>query len=203
MSSSRSDLGITPEEVLHFWFTGNCHDGVTTFECLKIWWGKQPAIDAYISDHFEPLIKQGMAGELRDWETTPEGTFALIILYDQMSRNAYRGTAGMFSQDQEALRLAKSAIEQGWDVQFPTQKRMFFYMPLMHAEDMADQDFGVKKFSELAAEDSSKTQFIDYMNRHRAIIERFGRYPHRNKILNRNSTPEEEEFLLQPGSSFL
>ncbi len=148
------------------------------------------------------------AGELEaEWGATPRGRIALIIVLDQFSRHIHRGTPAAFAQDPAAQRLALAGVEQGTDRALIPAQRAFFYLPFEHAEDLALQRRGVQLFQLLATEVAPAwrkeyTGFSDYAGHHRDIVERFGRFPHRNTVLGRASTPEETEFLKQPGSSF-
>ena len=132
---------------------------------------------------------------------------ALILCCDQFPRNIFRGTPGAFAYDARALQLSLSGIERGWDRQLRCVERAFFYLPLEHSEDRGHQERSVELFGELLreapeAQKSGFESFLDYARRHREIIAQFGRFPHRNRILGRVSTPEERAFLKQPGSSF-
>jgi uncharacterized protein (DUF924 family) len=174
-----------------------------------MWWAKEQVTDEYIRKNFEGDLIAATEGRLREWERTPRGTLALIILLDQFSRNMYRETPRAFSQDTLALEIAMSGIEKGFDKGLHPVMKVFFYMPFMHSEDMEMQKRSLALFGSLEMEFTSPGDLAemlssnrDYAERHYAIINRFGRYPHRNKILGRESTPEEVEFLKQPGSSF-
>ncbi|MBF8302770.1 MAG: hypothetical protein HW396_1051, partial [Candidatus Dadabacteria bacterium] len=154
-------------------------------------------------------LELAVGGKLKSWENTPRGTLALIILLDQFSRNIYRGTAKAFSQDSLALYVCLRGIEKGFDKRLHPVERLFLYMPLEHSEDLEMQKKSVEYFSMLEklfpappSLASMVSEFKKYAGMHYVIIERFGRFPHRNEILGRKSTPEEIEFLKQPGSSF-
>ncbi|MCI0481529.1 MAG: DUF924 domain-containing protein, partial [Candidatus Dadabacteria bacterium] len=147
--------------------------------------------------------------KLREWEKTPRGTLALIILLDQFSRNILRDTPGAFSHDPQALETAAKGIEKGFDKVLHPVMRVFFYMPFMHSENLDMQERSITLFGALERDFPSPpglgkmlSSNRDYAERHYAVVKRFGRYPHRNKILGRESSPEEIEFLKQPGSSF-
>jgi len=144
---------------------------------------------------------------LDGWAETPRGCLALIILLDQFSRNIFRGSPEAFSQDKKARETLQSALARGLDKQLHDVEKWFFYMPLMHSENFGDQKDSVAIFKRLIEECVPALELAlapshDYAVRHFDIVKRFGRYPHRNKILGRISTPEEVEFLKQPGSSF-
>lgn len=178
----------SPAELLSFWFS----------EAVKSKWFKpDDGFDAELRDRFGPWLSKAKRGELAHWAEQPDGALALIILTDQLPRNIHRGKPEAFATDPSALATAKNAIAQGYDQRVLPERRPFFYLPYEHSEDLADQDTGVALFEALGVE-----ELLDYMLRHRAIIARFGRFPHRNAILGRISTPEEVEFLRQPGSSF-
>ncbi len=149
---------------------------------------------------FETDIARAVRGELDHWCATPRGQLALIVLLDQFSRNIYRGTARAFAQDRKALAVCRDGLEPGTDRALRPVERLFFYMPLQHAEDRDAQRRSVESFEGLLAEVAPLHRplcqgFRDYAHRHRAVIERFGRFPHRNVILGRPSTPEELAFL--------
>ncbi|MDQ3031499.1 MAG: DUF924 domain-containing protein [Myxococcota bacterium] len=171
------------------------------------WWTKDPAFDAMLEERFGALLERAAEGELDSWARTARGALALVILLDQLSRNIFRGTPRAFAQDPRALELARVALEHGLDAELPLDHRVFLYMPLMHAEDLEAQRECVRLFEQLAREappDRRDTlqNNVEFAARHLEIIERFGRFPHRNAILGRDTTPEEEAFLREPGSSF-
>ena len=157
-----------------------------------------------MKDRFGVWIQAAMDGKLSTWTTgptsTPQSRLAFIILLDQLSRNAYRETPKMFSQDEMALKVAMEAIFDHHDDQgFSLYQRLFLYLPLMHSEDPKIQTTSIKLYGD---RDLGVPMSIEFANRHAEIIHRFGRYPHRNVILGRESTPEEIEFLKEPMSSF-
>jgi uncharacterized protein (DUF924 family) len=185
------------EEILKFWFQ----------ESSEKWWIKDEAFDRSIRERFEGDLKRAAAGAHEDWKTTPRPCLAYIILLDQFSRNIYRNTPRAFAQDPIALRACLDAVERGLDQSLSHTERIFLYMPMMHSEEIAVQRRGTEIFRKLADEapaemKASLENNYSYALRHAEIIERFGRFPHRNQILGRTSTPEEIEFLKQPGSSF-
>lgn len=193
------------QEILEFWF--GSLDQPVPVEKKKMWWTKSDATDGEIRTRFEETLQAAARGEYDAWKETPQGALALILLFDQFSRNIYRGTPQAFAQDHLALELARSMVESGQDQALPTLQRTFVYMPFEHAEDLDAQRRCLDLFACLVedAPATHKEQCLDYhgyAQRHHEIIERFGRFPHRNKILGRDSTPEEVEFLKQPGSSF-
>lgn len=181
-------LAATPDDVLKFWFTDSSP---------KQWFTRNDAFDAAIRDTLGPLHARAVAGELDDWAATPRGALALMILLDQAPRNLHRGSARAFASDPAALRHARAAIAAGFDAGLSDDERLFFYLPFEHSEDLADQERCIELCRTLAT-----AQYVEYAERHRNVIARFGRFPHRNAVLGRASTPEELEFLKQPGSSF-
>jgi uncharacterized protein (DUF924 family) len=175
-------------DILRFWF-----DEIEPAQ----WWRADPAFDAQVRDRFGPVLRAATAGELHAWRATPEGRLAEVIVLDQFSRNIHRGTPAAFAADPMALALAQEAVAGGHDQALPVPRRAFLYMPYMHSESRAIHALSAQLFSTPGLEKNHESGL-----RHRAIIERFGRYPHRNAILGRESTAEELEFLKQPGSGF-
>jgi uncharacterized protein (DUF924 family) len=184
-----------PEEVLSFWFDDVVGDDFKTRS--HVWFGKNPAFDTDIQKRFGSLRADAAAGKLTDWERSARAALGLVIVLDQFPRNIFRGTPQAFATDAMALATAKRAIENGFDRQLRPVERLFLYLPFEHAESLADQERSVALSRTLGDPGS-----LDYAERHRAIIARFGRFPHRNAILGRASTPEEIAFLAEPGSSF-
>ena len=195
-------------QVLDFWFGACGADGSLDPVKRKMWFGSGRDYDAGIRKRFRKLHRRAAQGELeREWAATPPGAMALIILLDQVSRHIHRGTAAAFAQDAAAQKLAIAGVEQGADRALIPAQRAFFYLPFEHAEDLELQRKGARLFERLSGEVAPAWRreyigFADYSGHHRDIIERFGRFPHRNVILGRASTPEEIEFLKEPGSSF-
>ena len=176
------------QRVLSFWFDRHGPD---------TWWVKDSAFDNAIRAQFGGLHARAARAELHDWRTSPEGRLAEIIVLDQFSRNLYRGDARAFACDGMALALAQEAVRAGADRAVPPRRRPFFYMPYEHSESAHIHEIAVLLFQSLGDPDS-----LSYELQHKAIIDRFGRYPHRNKALSLASTPEEIAFLETPGSSF-
>ncbi|MEP0072969.1 MAG: DUF924 family protein [Marinomonas sp.] len=176
------------KDIIDFWFT--------ELE-PKHWWQKDIEFDAMIQSRFGSQYKQAKAGELFGWRETALGSLAEIIVLDQFSRNIYRDKPESFACDALALALAQFAISKGFDTDLPTVERSFLYMPFMHSESKLIHIEAVKLFESLG-----NAHNLEFEHKHKAIIDRFGRYPHRNAILGRVSTPEEIEFLKQEGSSF-
>lgn len=161
------------------------------------WWQKDDALDLHIAKRFMTTHEAARACELSDWRDDPLGRLAEIIVLDQFSRNIHRGLALAFANDQLALGLAQEALRQGLDQHVDYDQRAFFYMPFMHSESRVIHEQALEIF-----EAYGSAEQLDYEIQHKVIIDRFGRYPHRNEILGRKSTPDELEFLKQPGSSF-
>jgi len=177
-----------PHTVLAFWF-----QEIRPAD----WWAANPAFDEQVRSRFGALHEQAIRCELFAWRMTPEGRLAEVIVLDQFSRNIHRGTPGAFAADPLALALAQEAVAAGVDLQLQFEQRPFLYMPYMHSESAAIHAVGEPLMKERAPQHTH-----DFELKHRAIVDRFGRYPHRNAILGRTSTAEELEFLKQPGSSF-
>ncbi len=176
------------ETILQFWF-----------EELKPaqWWVKDKELDQLIYDRFAAIHTKAGHCELYDWRKTAEGRLAEIIILDQFSRNMYRDTPQAFTQDQLALVLAQEAVAGGFDQQLPPVKRSFIYLPYMHSESLKIHEVAEKLYSQPGLE-----SHLEWEIKHKDIIKRFGRYPHRNRILGRKSSEEEDLFLQQPGSRF-
>ena len=175
-------------DILHFWFTELTE---------KQHFAKDAALDALIAQRFGTVLEAGSRCELFGWRGSPAGRLAEIILLDQFSRNVWRDTPRAFAQDALALALAQELVARGDDAQLSTDQRYFAYMPYMHSESLAVHAEALRLFTAL-----DNANALHYEERHQAIIQRFGRYPHRNAILGRESTPEEIEFLQESGSGF-
>ncbi|MEN9225716.1 MAG: DUF924 family protein [Thermostichus sp. HHBFW_bins_43] len=189
----------TPEEILRFWFGDPAEPEYG--QPRPEWFKKDPAFDRRIENLFLPLYEQAAAGQLEPWQGSPSTCLALIVVLDQFPRNMFRNTPRAFATDPLALRAARQAVAQGFDRQLLPVQRWFVYLPFEHSENLADQQQSLQLFRQLESDPASHNA-IDYARRHLEIIEQFGRFPHRNAILGRPSTPEELEFLQQPGSSF-
>ena len=187
------------QDVLNFWF-GNPEDA-DYGKPRKFWFIKSLDTDKQIKSRFETTYQAAARGELNDWRTSALSCLALIIVLDQFPRNLYRGKPQSFATDRMALEMANYALEQNYDRQLLPVQRWFIYLPLEHSENLADQKRSLQLFSSLKDDPDSEST-IDYAQKHLDIIKRFGRFPHRNEILGRESTPEEIEFLKQPGSRF-
>lgn len=182
-----------PADILAFWFEGD------TTERRDKWFAKEAAFDRLCAG-FTAAIRDAAAGRFDHWALTPQGALALIILLDQLPRNVFRGSAEAYAADPHAREIARAAIAAGFDTRLTPVERMFVYLPFEHAETMADQDESVRLYETLRDALGAKT--VDHADRHREVIQRFGRFPHRNAALGRISTPEEEAWLAQPGAGF-
>jgi uncharacterized protein (DUF924 family) len=193
---------MTPQEVLDFWFLPPSNEGHG--KPRDEWFRKDSRFDAAIADRFNAAIAQALAGGLRDWDREgADGTLARILVLDQFTRNAFRGTPASFAGDALALAAALELEASKADRTLSPMERWFAYMPFEHAEDAGMQEKSVTLLAELARENPLDfAGALDFARRHRGVIARFGRFPHRNAILGRASTPEELVFLSQPGSGF-
>ena len=187
------------DDILEFWFGRPEDNGFG--ELRDLWFEKDAAFDAKIRRRFLAVHECAAAGELDDRANTAEGALALIVVLDQFSRNMFRGQPGMYATDEKARALARMALDRGFDQQLGPVQRIFIYLPFEHSEALADQTLSVKLFAALPAI-PNRDDGISSALRHREIVERFGRFPHRNAILGRETTPEEAAFLKQPNSSF-
>ena len=184
--------------VLAFWFDP-AHEAK--------WFHSDPTFDAQIGEQFGYEIGAAATGHLNHWSTTPSGWLALLIVLDQFPRNIYRNDARAWMHDLLAQQIVVSGLEEGFDRQLLPIQRVFAYMPLQHAEDIGLQHRCVQLFKDLcdsvpANERDRYTDFLDYARRHESVIARFSRFPHRNAVLGRETTPEEKAYLAEPGSGF-
>lgn len=166
------------------------------------WFRKDTAFDETIRQRFAALVERALAGELDPWAATPDGLLALLVLLDQFPRNLFRGQARAFAGDARALGLARAAVARGDDRRLHPVQRVFVYLPFEHAEDLTAQDESMRLFTALATESPSHADTLEWARRHREVILRFGRFPHRNAALGRADSTEEAEYLRQPGSGF-
>ena len=198
----------TPLDILEFWVGEAREDPVEADTRHKLWFGKSAETDRVIAGRFLVTLAELASGLAHDWARRgPRARLAAIIALDQFSRNIFRDTAGAFENDPLALALAKRGIEAGEDVSLSEVERIFYYLPLEHSEALDDQDMSVRLFEQLV--DDARPGFadlaastLDYAIRHRDVIVRYGRFPHRNAALGRMNTPEEEDYLSQPGAGF-
>lgn len=186
-------------EVLDFWFgrEGDPEYGQFRDE----WFRKDPEFDARVTKQFSDLYEEAAAGSLDGWRDDAESCLALVIVLDQFPRNMFRGVGRTHAEDDRALGSSKYAVEHALDRELPAFQRMFLYMPFMHSENVEDQRRSVELFERLAGEEGAP-DVVSYAVAHKDIVERFGRFPHRNEILGRETTSEEAVFLTTEGSSF-
>ena len=172
------------EQVLAFWFGQD----------RKKWFVKDPAFDDEIRSRFLPLYERAAAGSLAEWQSDRKHCLALVIVLDQFPRNMFRSTARAFEGDPRAREAAREILARGWDQGYTDEERTFAYLPFEHSESLEDQELSMRLFQ--------GNENLEWARKHWEIIRRFGRFPHRNAALGRQSTPEEIEFLKQPGSGF-
>lgn len=185
----------TAQNVLDFWF------GPVPGEARKAWFVKDPVFDETIRVRFLELHNAAKLGGLSEWADEARSALALIVVTDQFPRNLFRGSARAFETDALALQTAKHIIDRGWDTKMKPIERSFVYLPFEHSEVLAEQERSLQLFAQLKQFPETSDEG-DYPRRHWEIVKRFGRFPHRNAALGRASTPEEVEFLKQPGSGF-
>jgi uncharacterized protein (DUF924 family) len=200
------------DQILEYWFS-NLDENTrlkTDSPLFRRWFGKDEATDREIRERFEQDFLRAVPGEFDNWEGSPRGSLALVLLFDQFPRNMFRGTSRAFQTDPRALTICLRSIEEGFDRRLILIQRMFLYMPMMHAESIEVQEKSKQHFGMLVEEARQKSSVnveffaysYEYAVKHAVIIERFGRYPHRNESLGRESTLAEIEFLKGPDSSF-
>jgi len=180
-------------KLLDFWFGERAR---------RAWFAVDRAFDEELRREFGPMVEAALAGSLTDWEATPDGSLALVLLLDQLPRNIYRDSRRAFDGDAAARRVADQSLARGFDGRVPPDRRLFFYLPFEHAEDAAAQAEALRLFARLGADHPALADLEGWAKKHADIVVRFGRFPHRNAVLGRESTAEEIEFLSQPGSSF-
>jgi uncharacterized protein (DUF924 family) len=197
----------TADTIREFWFGNDLADPDLARQQAGLWWQKDARIDRQIAARFESWVTKAANRELDNWLAVPTGCLALILLTDQFPRNIYRNTPQAFAHDALARAWCTHGIQTGADLYLHPIERLFFYLPLEHSESLADQDRSVALLQSLAidVEPSARATFEDFTTfaiRHRDVIARFGRFPHRNSILGRESSPAELAFLNEPNSSF-
>ncbi|MDO9466710.1 MAG: DUF924 family protein [Thiobacillus sp.] len=202
-----SALPAPPESVLDFWFGAPGSAAEIAGRQSKLWFGKSNANDQAVIEHFAATLTAATAGQLDDWANTPRGRLALVIVLDQFPHHIHRDQPQAFATDPQSLALSLAALESGEDRKLSPIERVFLYLPLEHAESIEMQERSVSLYEQLANEAAASERalfdnFLDYARKHLDVVARFGRFPHRNEILGRPSTPEELEFLKQPGSRF-
>ena len=186
LSSMKGNTDLLPRDIIDFWFA----EGME-----RLWFNSTTELDRQIAERFQQTWEQAHQGKLRDWASTAEGCLALIIILDQFPLNMFRGKPESFATEAQAVALAKHAIEQNFDQALAKDQLAFLYMPLMHSEDLDDQNLSVNCFEAAGLEENAR-----FARHHREIIKRFGRFPHRNAILDRESTMDELTYLNSPGA---
>jgi len=198
---------MDPERVLGHWFGELDEEGLSTPAQQQRWFTKDDAFDAELREQFLAEHQAVRSGQRDHWLIDPRGRLAYVVVLDQFSRNMFRGTKEMFASDKLALKAAREGVERGADRALKLAERQFLYMPFMHSEALEDQERAVALFTALRDDLTGRARenvenAVRYTIMHRDIVARFGRFPHRNELLGRESTPEELEFLTQPNSSF-
>lgn len=193
--------------LLQWWFGTADNPNEVAAQQGGLWFGKRDSQDREARERFADLVDQALAGGLTEWTQRPEGWLALVLLLDQLPRMIYRDTPAALSGDPRAQTLVAQGIAADFDRQLPAIQRVFIYLVFEHCEHLAVQNEAVSRFADLLAEQPQAQRGVfadnlDYAERHQKIIARFGRFPHRNAILGRESTPEEVAFLREPGSRF-
>jgi uncharacterized protein (DUF924 family) len=203
-----------PTDILDFWFGTGPWDAARLAERTAFWFGGPgdtpadvAARDELIRTRLEPLLERAARGEFNSWAASPKRRLALILLFDQVPRNCYRGTAAAFAFDREALPLSIEGLQLAADAALDPIERIFFYLPLEHAESLEAQDAAATAFERLVAEASPELRdycayTAQYAKKHRDLIVRFGRFPHRNRVLGRESTEKEKEWLASGENTF-
>ena len=194
-------MSTNPEaqSILDFWF------GTASKPQLDLWWGKSDAVDQQVTELFKETYDKAIRGELNHWQESPKELLAFVILLDQFSRHMFRGTPEAFAADPLALSWANEGLKRGYDQQLNVFEKTFLYLPFEHSEVLSDQEKSVALFLDLYENSDNKDAAkmgYDFALGHHKIIERFGRFPHRNEILSRETTAEEAEFLKGPDSSY-
>lgn len=197
----------TPDTIRSYWFGNHADDLAVIQECSQRWWSKKEAVDREIKERFETAMLLAQGRHLDAWAADPQGLLALILLTDQFPRNVYRDTPAAFSFDAQARDWCKTGLQKGMHARLRPIERVFFYLPLEHSESLQHQEQSVALYEELIGGLDARVRgefegFLWFAKRHQEIIQRFGRFPHRNRILGRASTPEELLFLQEKGSSF-
>ncbi len=194
-------MNTRADVVLENWLGPEAQRDAPGPELRKRWFVKSAETDAWLQREHGADLDAAGRGDYDDWAATARGRLALVIVLDQFTRNLRRDTGAMFDNDDKALQLAREGIARGDDRGLRAAERNFLYMPFMHSERLDDQDRSVALFKQLAA-DAPALDAVEWAIKHRDIVARFGRFPHRNLLLGRTNTPDEIEFLKQPGSSF-
>jgi uncharacterized protein (DUF924 family) len=200
-------MAVTAEEILDYWFGEAAHDAAKAGERMAFWFRSTPEQDAAIAQRFSATLQAAADGSLAHWETDALSALALVIVLDQFPRNIHRGTPAAFAHDEEALNVARAGIRAGYMLGLTTAEQGFFAMPLQHSEDLTCQRDSVALFERIAHEAAPAWRqiahdMLRYARLHLDLVQRFGRFPHRNAILGRTSTPAELEFLASEHESF-
>ncbi|MCZ6887044.1 MAG: DUF924 domain-containing protein [Gammaproteobacteria bacterium] len=196
---------ITPDVVIDFWIGAAATDREAAREQSQLWYHADAALDRNIEKRFGAAIELAGSGQLTDWEASPDGALAIVLLLDQFSRNANRGTAQAFAHDRAALEVAKRAIDAGYDRQVSVPGRAFMYHPFEHSESLTEQHRSIVLFEAFAADvdplwrDFAES-FLGYARGHREVVARYGRFPHRNVALKRANSADEHEYLKKGGN---
>ncbi|MCE4068938.1 MULTISPECIES: DUF924 family protein [Pseudomonas] len=201
-------MAAAPWQSLLDWWFGNALDAnEVAAQRNALWFGKSACQDVDSENRFGGLVRQALDGGLQEWEREPQSWLALILLLDQLPRMIFRDTPRAYAGDARAQQLVRQGLAAGFDRQLPRIERVFVYIVLEHAEDLASQNEAVRLYEELQSESSESDKvlfagYLAYARKHQVVIDRFGRFPHRNLILGRDSTAEEAQFLTEPGSRF-
>ncbi|TAD76434.1 MAG: DUF924 domain-containing protein [Oscillatoriales cyanobacterium] len=187
------------DAILQFWF--GSVDDPTFGQQRDYWFRKDPEFDRTLADNFGLVYERAARGEFAPWEQAPQSCLALTIVLDQFPRNLFRNSSQAFATDAQALAVARSAIDRGFDRELLPVQRWFFYLPFEHSESLTDQETCLRLWEDLR-DDPASAGAIEFARRHWEVVARFGRFPHRNEVLGRSSSPEELAFLAQPGSRF-
>jgi uncharacterized protein (DUF924 family) len=195
------------ESILHYWFGGAANDAEIVREKSALWWKQDPGVDAEIRRRFEMMLDAEIKNEFASWSSSPRGQLARVLLCDQFPRNMYRDSPRAFDYDERARKLAREALDAGRDKKLRPVERVFLYLPFEHSETVDDQTLSLRLYTELVeyvpeTDRPTYQKFLEFARKHKEIIDRFGRFPHRNAILGRQSTAAEAEFLKGPDSSF-
>ena len=200
-------MSARPEDVLAFWFADALKGPERTQARMPFWFEPRAEVDREILERFGAPVARAAAGELVSWEAAPHRALALVLLLDQFPRNIHRGHAAAFAHDALALAVARRALERGFERELAPVEHAFLLLPLEHAEDLATQDECVARSRALAESCPAEwtetlRTFVPFAEQHRALIQRFGRFPHRNRVLGRSSTGEEEKYLAGGGETY-
>lgn len=198
-------MTLSKQDILKFWFQETDSEKLGT--TMKRWFDPDKKFDNEIKSKFSDTVEDALNGKLEDWTSTIDGSLALILIYDQFTRNIHRNSGTAYTGDRRALAISKNIISLGYDKDLPLLQRLFLYMPFMHTEDKSAQKQSVELYTELANDAPSEVKkyfkdSLDFAKKHKEIIDTFGRFPHRNKDLGRESTKEENEFLKKKGRGF-